>query len=391
MKKFVFVLIPIIAVIIGAGIFVVVNATPGDSLTLADYFEVTYTGYNTCGGVDITRKDDMMFDEVDAIRIEQKDALIKNKNAKNEDYMLFAAGIEAITNAPETLKNGDQVTVEYLYDEELAKELRIAVDAEPTVYTVEGLTDAEPISVEQLFQDISVTFEGVSPNVVMTVKNNSTNPLISTLVFNPVEYKETYSAGDVVTIKCFYNENQMLHENYYIDAPADECVKEYVVEGTDEYVNDLNDIPSDIIRKAIDTGKTAFIDANEYGVRIFCEANLVPVYIDKKATFRYLTPRTLSAYFKVVNEDAAGKDGNHYNDLDIVYEVDITQADGVTCSCEAVVRFSNFVKKADGTIEYDFSNPKIISASYQNSAIVKNVVTRYEGTYDIEKLDLSKY
>ena len=138
-------------------------------------------------------------------------------------------------------------------------------------------------------------------------------------------------------------------------------------------------------------GKKAFVDANEYGVRIFCEANLVPVYINQQATFRYLDPRIVAAYFKAVNPDEAGKLGNDYNELDLIYEVPITQADGVTCNCEAVVRFSDFVIKRDGSIDYDFSNPSIMSASHNNSSIHKNVVTRYEDTYSIEKLEIGKY
>ena len=390
-KLLIFLLIPIVVALGGVGAYVVVNATPGDALILADYFEITYEGYNNMGKVDITRKSDMLFDEVDVIRLAQKDALIKNKEVAQDEYLRFAAGIEAIAEPNDRLKNGDEYVVSYIYDKELAKKLHIAVDDSEKVYTVEGLTDAQPLSVDDLFKDLSVQFEGVSPNVKMTVTNNSPNPLIQSLVFNPVEYRETYSAGDVVRIQCFFNEKEKLHDNYYINASSAECVREYTVSGTDEYVTELEQIPADVITEAISAGKRAFVDANEYGVRIFCEAHLVPVYIDQKATFRYLSPRLVAAYFKAVNPEEAGKLGNDYNELDLIYEVAITQADGVTCNCEAVVRFNNFVLKNDGSLEYDFSNPTIMSASYNNSSIHKNVVTKYEGTYQIDKLDISKY
>jgi hypothetical protein len=392
MRKWLFLLlIPIFAAIVGAGWYVVANATPGDTLVLSDYFEVSYEGYNNTGKVKLTRKDDMLFDEVDIIRLEQKEALIANKVAANDEYLLFAAGIAAMVEPNENLKNGDQFTISYLFDKELAKKLRINVDDTESVHTVEGLTNATELTVDDLFKDLSVEFSGISPNVELSITNNSTNPLIKTLVFMPVDYKETYTTGETVSIRCYFNENERLNDFYYINTPAEECVRDYVVGGTDQYVTSLDQIPSEVITEAIAAGKKAFVDANEYGVRIFCEANLVPVYINQQATFRYLNPSLIAAYFKSVNPEEAGKTGNDYNELDLIYSVSITQADGVTCKCEAVVRFNNFVLNSDGSLIYDFSDPSIMSASYSNSAIHKNVVTRYEDTYSIEKLDISKY
>ena len=384
-------LIPIFAAIVGAGWYVVANATPGDTLVLADYFEVSYEGYNNSGRVRMVRKDDMLFDEVDAIRLAQKEGLIANKAVANDEYLQFAAGIAAMIDNNDNLTNGDRFTVSYLYDKELAKRLRINVDDTETSHTVEGLTNASPLTVDDLFKDLSVEFSGISPNVELTITNNSTNPLVQSLVFKPVEYKETYTAGETVTIRCYFNENERLSDFYYIDTPAEECVRDYVVGGTEQYVTSLDQIPAEVIKEAFEAGKKAFVDANEYGVRIFCEAHLVPVYINQQATFRYLSPSLIAAYFKSVNPEEAGKNGNDYNTLDLIYSVSITQADGVTCKCEAVVRFNNFIQNTDGSISYDFSDPSIMSASYSNSAIHKNVVTRYEGTYSIEKLDIGKY
>lgn len=392
MKKWMFLLfIPIVVAIVGAGWYVVANATPGDTLVLADYFEESFDGYNNLGKVRMVRKDDMLFDEVDAIRLAQKESLITNKAVENDEYLQFAAGIAAMIDKSEGLKNGDRFTVSYLYDKDLAKRLRINVDDTESVHTVEGLTDATALTADDLFKDLSVEFSGVSPNVELTINNNSTNPLIQTLVFKPEEYKEYYTAGETVRIRCYFNENERLSDFYYITTPAEECFRDYAVSGTDRYVDSLSQIPDEVIKEAIQAGKRAFVDANEYGVRIFCEAHLVPVYINQQATFRYLEPSLIAAYFKAVNPEEAGKLGNDYNELDLIYKVSITQADGVTCSCEAVVRFNDIVLNSDGSLTYDFSDPSIMSASYSNSAIHKNVVTKYEDAYSIEKLDISRY
>ena len=249
-------------------------------------FEESFDGYNNLGKVRMVRKDDMLFDEVDAIRLAQKESLITNKAVENDEYLQFAAGIAAMIDKSEGLKNGDRFTVSYLYDKDLAKRLRINVDDTESVHTVEGLTDATALTADDLFKDLSVEFSGVSPNVELTINNNSTNPLIQTLVFKPEEYKEYYTAGETVRIRCYFNENERLSDFYYITTPAEECFRDYAVNGTDRYVDSLSQIPDEVIKEAIQAGKKAFVDANEYGVRIFCEAHLVPVYINQQATFR---------------------------------------------------------------------------------------------------------
>ncbi len=269
-----------------------------------------------------------------------------------------------------------------------SKAVIVETDGTDNTDSTNGITVKRELSVDEIFRDISLSFEGISPNITISIENNSTDPFIKGLVFSTVDYKEKYAVGDKIKIRCYYDEKASLTNDCYIGASPEECIKEYEVTGCDEYVSNLSDIPDTIIEEAIQEGMKAFTDANEYGVRIFCEAHLVPVYIDGQATFRYLTPNIIAGYFKSVNEDEAGKTGNCYNELDLIYKVGITQADGVTCTCEAVVRFTDLVRRSDGSLAYDFSEPKIISASHNNASIHENVVTRYEDTYKIEKLEL---
>ncbi|MCR5508087.1 MAG: hypothetical protein K6F34_05320 [Lachnospiraceae bacterium] len=386
-----FVLIPLIAVIAGAAVFVAVNATEGDTIVLSDYFEVAYEGYNDSGTVAISRNDDRLFSDIRAIMAARSGAVIKDKKVTDDDFLRFAAGIEAMSTDGGFLKNGDEITVSYLFDEELARRLKINVNASEAVYTVSGLSNAKPLGIDDLFRDLSVTFEGTSPSITMTVTNNSLNPLIHSLRFAPVEEKEVYSLGDTVSIRCYFEDGVKLNDNYYIDAASADCVRDYTVEGCGKYVTDISEIPDSVIQEAVNEGRKAFVDANEYGVRIFCEAHLVPVYINQQPTFRYVSPSVEEIYFKTVNPDEAGKTGNDYNELDIMYSVQITQADGVTCPCHAVVRFSDFKLNAEGILVYDMSMPEIMSASYNHSSVIKNVVSKYEDSYDIVKLNAAGF
>ncbi len=64
----------------------------------------------------------------------------------------------------------------------------------------------------------------------------------------------------------------------------------------------------------------------------------------------------------------------------------MTQADGVTTSVRAVVRFSDIVKNSDQSLSYDFSSPEIISASHIASNITKVVVDYFAEDYNIEEI-----
>ena len=284
------------------------------------------------------------------------------------------------------LKNGDTITVICKYDEELAEKLNLEVETVMGDFTVTGLPVVTTISVEDVFSDLSVSFEGISPNLVVSLQNESTNPLVSKMSFEIEEPKEYYCAGDKVKIRALYNDDLCLETGFVVDAQAGECEMEYTAESDCEYITCADDLPTSILNEAIEAGKGAFKDANEYGVRIYCEANLVPVYINKKATFEYGTPNYVSSYFKTVFPEKAGELGLSYNDLDIIYDVRITQADGVSCTAYAAVRFSNIVKNSDGTYTYDFSDPKILSESYFSARVKKNVTESYANTHDVERV-----
>lgn len=369
-----------------AAVVLIFSSKPYETIILNELFDISYSGFNNSGQVHLSKNEEKVNAMIEDIKENYENAIFKKNSVEDEDYQRFADSIVAVPSQSGNLSNGTRIVVRYDYNSGLAEKLNIKVLSSESNVTVGGLQTAIRISKEELFKDLEVEFEGVSPDIKMTIKNNSSNPFVQNVAYNPIEYKESYSVGDVVTIRAYFNDNPESGSQYIVDTPSANCLKEYIVTGSDEYISSAAELPDYIVDQAVTQAKLAFTDANEYGVRIFCEAHLVPVYINKQATFRWLNPSLLSVYFKSVLPHAAEKDGNNYNDLDIVFNCKITQADGVTCNSEAVVRFSNIVKKADGTYEYDFSNPKLISASYSDSAIKQVVVGKYEGSYNIEKI-----
>lgn len=408
----VFVLIIVLAVLL---VVRAVISLPYETIDLSGMINVSFSGYDTTGVATASIDDAKMSELLASLKNSYDEAVFHNTHPDDSDYALFvqsiqchiskgmdaetafgdsdtdADGSDFVSDGSDSgagLSNGDYVTVTCTYDEELAEKIKLEISGDSRMFAVSGLPVVTAISVDDVFADLNVKFEGVSPGLTLELENNSTNPLVSQMIFEIMEPKDYYAAGDTVRVHAVYTDAMVMDSKYIVDVPQEECVKEYVVESDSGYVTNADDIPLSILSEAVEQGKKAFKDANEYGVRIYCEANLVPVYINKKATFKYGTPKYVSSYFKSVLPEKAGTLGLSYNDFDIIYEVKITQADGVSCKAYAAVRFSNIIKNSDNSYSYDFSDPKILSESYFSENVKSNVTSSYEDTHKIERVYL---
>ncbi|MBQ7564791.1 MAG: hypothetical protein IJT16_12485 [Lachnospiraceae bacterium] len=378
-----------LAAIVFVVLSVLLSKRPYAEIAVSEYFNKSFTGYNGKGSLEVTLDRELLQSRLDEAFEKYEGTLFKSGELSVRDYYRFIDTIEPVLPPESSLSNGEGVLVRYNYDRALAGELNIRITGTEEELSAFGLEEARRITVEELFSELEVSFTGQSPNVQLAIKNHSEDDFIRDIVFNPVEYREYYEQGDEVAIRAYFSEKECRNRKIVVEKPSEECVRIYRVEGVDEYVKAASELPSEVIKEAISAGKTAFVDANTYGVRVFIEAGLVPIYINKQATFSWLTPSPVKAYFKTVKEGAEGKNGNHYNDLDIIYSCDMTQADGVTTSVRAVVRFSDFVKRSDGSLVYDFSHPTIISASHIAGNITKVVVDSFENDYFIEEVPIN--
>ncbi|MCR5688279.1 MAG: hypothetical protein K6G58_09695 [Lachnospiraceae bacterium] len=359
---------------------------PYETVELADLAKVEFSGINGEGVATASVDDDAVDALLSSVKEEHDSSWFSNDEVEDGDYAKFRQSLTYSVPNGMGLFNGAEVTVVGACDRQIAKKLKIDIKGSSGTFTVNGLRDAVKLSMDEVFAGLKVSFSGISPNLEISLENTSPNPLVGRMKFEILNPQEYYAEGDTVRIQAVYTEDMCIETGYAVDLPAEECVKEYSASGDSAYLSSASELPSDILEKAIQAGKSAFTDANEYGVRIFCEANLVPVYINKKATFTYGTPKYISSYFKTVHPEKAGDLGLSFNDLDIIYEVKISQADGVSCNAYGAVRFSDICKSTDGSYSYDFSEPVILSESYFSERVKKNVVESYKDSYDIERV-----
>lgn len=306
---------------------------------------------------------------------------------EEQDLKEILKTVEIDFSKKEQLSNGEQIEIFYSYDEKLAEELNIEISDATTTFTVENLPQAEVITYEQLFSDIEIKLEGMSPTLAAEVINHSSHPYIQTMNFIIRNPKEFYKKGDVITVEAVFDEQEAIDYRYAVEAGSEGYRKEYPIENMDAYLMDCEKITDEMLDTLIQAGTKCFTDANEYGLRIFSEAGRMPVWINKKTTFEWQNPYVISAYFNAAKEDALATAGEFMNDIKIVYGVTLMQADGVNCDAEIVVRFNGIMEKADGSIDLALESGSMISASHKDKFIKDIVRNKYaEDNYESVKI-----
>ena len=361
---------------------------PYETWDLKQFYTITFEGYDGAGSAVITLDDAALHRAVETLRYDYRESPLHLVHCDDADFDALETSVQAILNAKDALRNGENVQVSYTCDEALARKLKLKVEAQTQSVTVTGLPVVTMLTDEDVFALVKITAAGISPDITVSVTNESSIPFLKDMTLQIDEPKDAYANGDVITLRAYYNEAEALNEHYALETPSGECTKDYTISVNRAYILDPETLSADVVDRAYQAGLGAFTDANEYGVRIFCEAGLVPVYVNKQATFEWVAPKFHSAYLKCPREEYRGQGGNHFNDLDIIYEVTLQQANKAACTCYAVVRFSDLIENEDGSVDFDFSSPTVMSADYRMENIKKTVVNTYESTHNVAKLSI---
>ena len=324
---------------------------------------VSFTGYNTCGTANVDLKTD-------------------------SNYPSFCRSITYELSQNGDLKNGDEITLDFEYDKDLAKKYKLYVKEKEEHITVSGLPEAKEVSLEELFQNCKVSYEGIAPEITIQLENTTTDDYLKTVTYELQTERKSYQLGDVFTVIANFDTEEAVCRGYAIEEGAGGYNKEYTITGLDAYLEEVSEISKEQIEELDTAGRKLFGDATDYGLRIFSEANLMPIWVNNKTTFQWSNPSLLSAYLNVLEEDEIGEVVTHQNDLKLVYNVTLQQANGVSCRAEAVVQFTDLIKKKDGTYDLAIDSGKIIAASYKNKNIKELVEDEYHTEYQSQKIEL---
>lgn len=313
--------------------------------------------------------------------------MISAKMNKIEGYDEFFDTVSVEFNKTQGLSNGDKVEMEYHYDKKVAKSLGLRIKADDEVVAVEDLPNANEISLNDLFQDVEINYSGVAPIVTATIENKSSDPFLKNVQYEIQDAKDYYDIDDNIIVAAVFDEELAIKSGYHVESGENGFTKTFTIKNTDRYITNSDDLTQEQINELRDNALSLFGDANEFGLRIFCDAHLMPVYKNDRTTFKWVNPQFISAYFNVLTNDYMGEVGTHMNDVKLVFDAVITQDDGVSCKTEVVVRYQNIIKHADGSVDLALDSGSIISASGSDANIKKLVRNTEDEKYQSVKIE----
>ncbi len=225
-------------------------------------FEIKVDGLKEAEAYDLFKDLKVKFEGVNGYGIADIDT-------SNCDYISSNYVSYSFNQAYDGLKNGDKITVLADIDLSILEDKGLTTDVFEKEFTVEGLKELQSYDV---FKDIKLTYNGVSPNLTVEIDNSACENDIKDNVYFYIEDNYNKKNGDKVTVYAQFNKELMLSFGYDIA----EDRKEYTIENQGEFINQIG---ADAI-KDIDHALTPLIETwmKAYGDGYLYEVNIANEY-----------------------------------------------------------------------------------------------------------------
>ncbi len=298
------------------------------TIKLEEYIDVTFEGYDTIG----TAYAKIDYDKFYVAALEAMGKTEKTTNLKTiamAETLYYSIDIEL--DKKKDLSNGDEITVDIEYDEDIVKQADVIIDFDSYEIEVEGLDEVEVVDI---FDYAEVTFGGFDGDVYASVKNTADKEGLKTVWFD-VSNSYNLSIGDTITVSVdsYYEENLL---DYY-GIKLEKLTMDYTVteNDVDRYINKLSDIGDELM----DTLKTDAMTEieNTYGWY--------------SGRYEISDLEYYGAYLMYPKAD-----GEKYNTIAIIYTATLTPNEDYELDARTIyiaVEIEDIIQRADGTQEYD--------------------------------------
>ena len=353
-----------IALIVGLFIWLYVPKT----IDLNKYVYVEFDGYDTVGTAQVVFDEEKFWlDYGDKIEFNHSAAARQFNNLYaalgNQPIEGFLSCIHVNVSKTEGLSNDDIIYLEWnCNDLQIENYFNYRIEYTEVEYIVDGLKEVHTFNP---FENISISFSGISSNGQVLISNNSSDDIYSNLAFS-VDKTSGLSNGDEIIISLETRDGRDVitycAEEYGL--VPDELIKIYTVQELGHYVTQLNEIPEEILDAMNQQSQDAI---TSYVVNNWESCN------------------TLNSVTYLGSHFLAPKNGITVETQNIVYMVYVCQCT-VTASNSLygtgsedynfyfVVRYDNVVIEADGSCYVDIFNYIIpdnrvkMSVNYQGSS-----------------------
>ncbi|MCD8134172.1 MAG: YARHG domain-containing protein [Clostridiales bacterium] len=254
------IILPIIVIVAAALVFLFAY-TRTVRINLNKYFTIEYDGYDGYGSVDIDFDYESFYDDYKD-KIELKKSLpaelwfyYGDSPAESLYYILYDYDFDVDwgVSVNGLLSNGDQYTVSWNLEADVIEEyFNVKLRHLDNIYTVKGLEEVETVDV---FEDVELTCTGASPSIDAEVTINSANEAIASLSVSGFQLSKSSGLrnGDTVTVSISDSAASSMAGKYGIVPKEQE--KEYTIEGMDEYIVQLADLPDSLLSSIRDTAE----------------------------------------------------------------------------------------------------------------------------------------
>ena len=155
------------------------------------------------------------------------------------EYRAFVDSVEFSLDIREGLANGDTIRITAVYDEALANKLGIKVGTTKKEYKVSGLEKGKELD---LFADVKIITEGISPYVYVTYLNESKNDYLKGLEYR-IDKASGLSIGDTITITCLIDKDTARTNGFYYLKDS----MEYTITTADKYIDTVEELDKNVI------------------------------------------------------------------------------------------------------------------------------------------------
>ena len=312
------------------GIFVASNTIFAPKIDMEEFAIVEVTGFDGGGKIN-------MHLDRESVQWEIEDM---NENISDDAKYSLLDSFELTASETENLSNGQEITIKLKYNSKLAARSKIKIASDEWTYTVEGLEEVKEVDP---FEYVDVTFNGTAPTVEATYSAKQV-PDLGTLDYE-FDIKEGLSNGDVVTLSCVSNEENIVGKGYKLASTT----KTYTVENMAEYVTDPATISGDYLTKLQDIA-IEMVNEDVEGLGEFEFETSTPTYEGLVVS----SPKTFSTY-------------GEKNQVFLIYSATVAggKEDFEEMTFYFPIKFNDVEIMADGTMSY---------SSYDKAYYLSNIL-----------------
>lgn len=371
----------------------------GKKVKLSDYISVNYKGVNNYATAEISIEKDELYS---ALTDGEEDTELKDLAKQYVDK------IEAKTDSTD-IANGNDFEIYFIQPEELLNNnqklsdyVNKNVGTDKCSYKAENIKEGEQIDI---FSFVTVDIKGISPDVSLTLVNNSDNELFKQLQFTASK-TDNLSNGEMITITCT-SDIHLIADQGYVPASTETKVEinglstyvSYAEKLTNEYKNKLNAANIEMItdQTADKTFRMLYTATNnadyltQANEETASDIQLIDTYFLKRKPLQNTQTETTEGN-QAETTAAANSTTDNFNGPEnimyMVYSATVTNGTG-TEKIYFIVEYDNIYVAADGSLGNTTTDlTKSYKASSDGEKLVNENVNSANNMkyYDIIKL-----